>query len=179
VEFSSPRPIISVDVNPSDFTQFAATHFPELRLAQVTDVCAEATAFRIPTNCGARVLMLYDAHDDDLPGIKIFPHARDVWFPAMPGAVIAVHDCSVFPQPQTNLESFYHQAVYDADVTLVGFGEVPGLVQYLREQRLGLGLPGREMETLRVGGEGTSLVYFHLPPGDNRRTSTNRAQRLS
>lgn len=161
--FPSPTPIVSIDVNPSDFSQFAKTHFPELRLAPVRDVCTEATQFHIPANCGERVFLLYDAHDDDLPGIKIFPHARKAWFPTMPGALVAVHDCSVFPQPQSNLESRYHQAVYSDEITLVGFGEVPRLVRYVRDENLVLGLPGREMHALGIGGEGTSLIYFQLP----------------
>jgi hypothetical protein len=45
----------------------------------------------------------------------------------------------------------------------VGYGEVPGLVAFLRKNAIPLGLPGREMEALGIGGEGTSLVYFRLP----------------
>jgi hypothetical protein len=161
--FPLPPRIISIDINPGDFTRFAKTHFPHLRLAPVEDVCAEATEFRIPPSCAEPVFMLYDAHDEDVPGIKIFPFARQVWFPEMPGAVVAVHDCSVFPQPQEGLASYYHQAVFSPEVTLVGFGEVPGLVQYLQENELTLGLPGREMQALQIDGEGTSLIYFQLP----------------
>jgi len=157
-----PR-LMSIDVNPGNFTHFANSQFPQLQLAPVEDVCVEATQFRIPSNCGERIFMLYDAHDDDLPGVKIFPHARRTWFPEMSRAVVAVHDCSVSPQPQEGLASYYQQAVFSSEVTLVGFGEVPGLVEYLHEQKLTLGLPGRELQSLQVGGEGTSLIYFQLP----------------
>jgi hypothetical protein len=123
----------------------------------------EATQFSIPQNWEHPIFMLYDAHDDDLPGIKIFPHARSAWFPNMPGAVIAVHDCSVYSSLQTELPPTYHQAVYTPDVTIVGYGEVPGLVQFLHANKIPLGLPGKEMQQLGVGSEGTSLVYFQLP----------------
>jgi hypothetical protein len=156
-------PIFSLDVAPVDFKSFATTHFPDLRLAPVHDIAMEATRFRIPDKWEHPILMLYDAHDDDLPGIKIFPHARTVWFPAMPDAVIAVHDCSVYAEPQADLAEHYHQAEYAPGVTLIGYGEVPGLVAFLRDRGLLLGLPGREMEALGIGGEGTSLVYFRLP----------------
>jgi hypothetical protein len=156
-------PTFSIDVAPVDFRSFSRTHFRRLRLAPVHDIATEATRFRIPKEWQHPILMLYDAHDDDLPGIKIFPHAMSAWFPSMSGALIAVHDCSVYPAPQQGLADFYHQAVYAPEITLVGYGEVPGLVEFLREQALPLGLPGREMEALGIGGEGTSLVYFRLP----------------
>jgi hypothetical protein len=160
----SPHPsIFSLDVAPVDFPSLTQAHFPHLRLAPVHDVALEATRFRIPTTWEHPMFMLYDAHDDDLPGIKIFPHAKTAWFPAMPGAVIAVHDCSVYPEPQTELAQYYHQATYAPDITLVGYGEVPGLVEFLRQKGLLLGLPGKEMDALGIGGEGTSLVYFRLP----------------
>jgi len=153
----------SLDVAPVNFRSFRRTHFPNLPFAPVHDIATEATRFRIPAEWKHPILMLYDAHDDDLPGIKIFPHAQSAWFPAMPGAVVAVHDCSVYPAPQTGLADYYHQAVYAPGITLVGYGEVPGLVTFLQQQALALGLPGREMESLGIGGEGTSLVYFRLP----------------
>jgi hypothetical protein len=160
----SPRPpIFSLDVAPVDFQSLARTHFPDLRFAPVHDIATEATRFVIPHNWKHPIFMLYDAHDDDLPGIKIFSHARRSWFPAMPGAVIAVHDCSVYPEPQADLGQPYHQAVYAPDVTLAGYGEVPALVDFLHQKALSLGFPGREMEVLGIGGEGTSLVYFRLP----------------
>lgn len=81
----------------------------------------------------------------------------------MPGAVIAVHDCSVYPEPQADLGQPYHQAVYAPAVTLAGYGEVPALVDFLHQKALSLGFPGREMEVLGIGGKGTSLVYFRLP----------------
>src|SRR5262245_35009857 len=156
-------PTFSLDVAPVNFRSFRRTHFPDLPLAPVHDIAIEATRFRIPTKWEHPILMLYDAHDDDLPGIKIFAHAKNAWFPVMPDALIAVHDCSVYPAPQTGLADYYHQAEYASGITLVGYGEVPGLVTFLRERALPLGLPGREMEALGIGGEGTSLVYFRLP----------------
>ena len=160
----SPSPLIfSLDVAPINFRSLTTTHFPDLRFASVHDIALEATQFSIPHKWGQPIFMLYDAHDDDLPGIKIFPHASTTWFPAMPGAVIAVHDCSVYPEPQPDLPQPYHQAVYAPDVTIAGYGEVPGLVEFLHDKKLALGLPGREMELLGIGGEGTSLVYFRLP----------------
>jgi hypothetical protein len=160
---STRPPIFSLDVAPVDFQSLATTHFPELRFAPVHDITMEATRFSIPLKWDHPIFMLYDAHEDDLPGVKIFPHAKTGWFPAMPGAVIAVHDCSVYPELQADLPQPYHQAVYAPDVTLAGYGEVPGLVEFLHEKALPLGLPGREMELLGIGGEGTSLVYFRLP----------------
>src|SRR5262245_51325463 len=100
---STKPPIFSLDVAPVDFRSLARTHFPELRFAKVHDIPMEATRFSIPHKWDHPIFMLYDAHDDDLPGVKIFPHARATWFPAMPDAVIAVHDCSVYPEPQTDL----------------------------------------------------------------------------
>jgi hypothetical protein len=67
------------------------------------------------------------------------------------------------PEPQADLGQPYHQAVYAPDVTLAGYGEVPALVDFLHQKALSLGFPGREMEVLGIGGEGTSLVYFRLP----------------
>ena len=160
---STRPPIFSLDVAPVDFPSLTTRHFPDLRFAPVHDIAMEATQFSIPRKWDHPILMLYDAHDDDLPGIKIFPHARTAWFPAMPGALIAVHDCSVYPELQPNLPEPYRQAVYAPDVTLAGYGEVPGLVEFLHQKALPLGLPGREMESLGIGGEGTSLVYFRLP----------------
>lgn len=161
-QMSPSPPIFSLDVAPVSFRTLTKRHFPDLRFAPVHDITMEATRFRIPDQWTHPIFMLYDAHDDDLPGIKIFPHAARLWFPVLSGALVAVHDCSVYPEPQTDLAPHYHQAVYASDVTLVGYGEVPDLVAFLREQALPLGLPGREMETLQVGGEGTSLVYFQL-----------------
>ncbi|MCI0722810.1 MAG: hypothetical protein L0338_28145 [Acidobacteria bacterium] len=157
-----PR-ILSLDIAPVDFPSLVRTHFADFKFAPVQDIKMEATQFHIPPDWGKRVFMLYDAHDDDLPGLAIFPHARDSWFPAMPGAFIAVHDCSTYPRPQTGLAEHYHQAVYSPEITIVGYGEVPGLVAYLLEKDLGLGLPGKEMDALGIGGEGTSLIYFQLP----------------
>jgi hypothetical protein len=160
-----PRPpsIFSVDVAPADFGSLAAVNFPDLRFAPVEDIAMEATGFRIPETWEHPIFMLYDAHDHDIAGIEIFPHARDAWFPAMASAVVAVHDCSVYETIRPDLPAPYHQAVYAPDVTLAGYGEVPGLVTFLHDRSLALGLPGREMETLGVGGEGTSLIYFRLP----------------
>ena len=162
----SPSPsIFSLDLAPADFPSLTNGQFPYLQFAPVQDIAMEATRFSIPRSWEHPVFMLYDAHDDDLPGIKIFPHALSAWFPNMPGAVIAVHDCSVYPSLQSDLAPSYHQAVYAPDVTIVGYGEVPGLVQFLQETNIPLGLPEREMERLGIGGEGTSLVYFQLPEG--------------
>jgi hypothetical protein len=155
--------IFSLDVAPTNFRSFARAHFSGLRFAPVHDIAMEATRFRIPDKWERPILMLYDAHDDDLPGIKIFPYARTAWFPRMRGAVIAVHDCSVYPEPQADLAQHYHQAVFSPDVTIVGYGEVPELVAFLRQHSIPLGLPGREMQALGLGSEGTSLVYFRLP----------------
>ena len=135
----TPRPrIFSLDVAPSDFQFLTASHFPDLQLASVQDIAMEATRFRIPPTWEHPIFMLYDAHDDDLPGIKIFPHARTAWFPAMSGALIAVHDCSVYPKPQADLAEHYSQAVYSPGVTLIGYGEVPGLVGFLRDKAVPL-----------------------------------------
>jgi hypothetical protein len=158
-----PPALFSLDVAPVDFPSLAARHFSDLRLAPVHDIAMEASRFQVPRTWQHPIFMLYDAHDDDLPGIEIFGHARTSWFTAMPGAVVAVHDCSVYAEPHPNLPRPYHQAVYAPDVTLAGYGEVPGLVGYLHDNALALGLPGREMDQLGVGGEGTSLVYFRLP----------------
>src|SRR5437667_437757 len=116
--------------------------------------------YNIRPEWGGRVLMLYDAHDDDLLGVKIFPYACEKWFPELPGAVVAVHDCAIFTQPQTSLASYYYQAAYSPEINIVGFGEVPALVEYLKEKNLVLGLPGEEMRRLGIQGEGTSLIYF-------------------
>ncbi len=161
-QLSPPPTILSIDIAPVPFDSFARTHFPDLQFGPVHDIAIEATQFQIPEGCAPPVFMLYDAHDDDLPGIKIFPHARRAWFPTLRGAVVAVHDCSVYPEPQIGLDS-YCQAVYRPGVTLVGYGEVPQLVEYLQEKAIPLELPGAEMQVLGIGGEGTSLVYFQLP----------------
>ena len=155
--------IVSVDIAPVDFPTFVHQHFSDLALAPVKDVAMDATKFEIPPEWEGQVLMLYDAHDDDLPGVKIFPHAHEKWFPQLPGAIVAVHDCSVFSQPQSALASYYSQAAYSPEINIVGFGEVPALVEYLKRQNLTLGLPGRELEKLGIRGEGTSLIYFRLP----------------
>jgi hypothetical protein len=69
----SPRPtIFSLDVAPVDFKSLTKTHFPDLRLAPVHDVAMEATRFSIPQKWEHPIFMLYDAHNDDLPGIKSF-----------------------------------------------------------------------------------------------------------
>jgi hypothetical protein len=110
----TPSPsVFSLDIAPADFQSLTRAHFPKLRFAPVQDIAMEATRFFIPDHWERPIFMLYDAHDDDLPGIKIFPHAKRAWFPQMSGAVIAVHDCSVYPEPQADLAQHYHQAVYE------------------------------------------------------------------
>jgi hypothetical protein len=146
-----------------DFQSLTKTHFPDDRFAPVHDIAMEATRFIIPHNWEHPIFMLYDAHDNDLPGIKNLSPRDKLMVSCDARCSHRGARLQRISGTASELAPPYHQAVYAPDVTLAGYGEVPAFGRFSPSEDVDSGFPGREMEVLGIGGEGTSLVYFRLP----------------
>jgi hypothetical protein len=161
---SSKCKIYSLDISPISFQEFRTQHFSDLKFGPVTDIQENAVNFLIPAKWKRPLFILYDAHDDDIPGSIISSHAIDHWFPHLSGQVVAVHDCSVFSADYA--ESFanhYTDAVHFSGRRVVGFREVTPLVRWMNDRRVDLHRPGDELKELGFEGHDSSLIYFLVP----------------
>ena len=156
--------IFSVDISPIPFKAFVDQHFPGIRFGPVTDIQQNAVNFLIPGRWKFPLLMLYDAHDDDVPNSIISSHAIAHWLPRLSGQVVAMHDCSVFPANYTgSFASSYTEAVHFSGRKVVGFAETAPLVAWMNERQVDFCRPGDELQELGFEGHDSSLIYFTVP----------------
>ena len=156
--------IYSLDICPTPFKGFADQYFPALKFGPVTDIQQNAVEFLIPGAWKFPLLMLYDAHDDDLPNSVISSHAITRWLPRLSGQVVAIHDCSVFPADYAGtFASSYTEAVHFSGRKVVGFAETAPLISWMNERRVDFCRPGDELQELGFDGHDSSLIYFRVP----------------
>lgn len=156
--------IYSLDICPTPFKAFADQHFPAVKFGPVTDIQQNAVEFLIPDAWKFPLLMLYDAHDDDVPNSVISSHAIAHWLPRLSGQVVAMHDCSVFPANYTgSFASSYTEAVHFSGRKVVGFAETAPLVAWMNERHVNFCRPGDELQELGFEGHDSSLIYFTVP----------------
>lgn len=156
----------SLDIAPSDFAFLTRTHFPQLRFGPVVDTAADASAFALPDAWPRPILMLYDAHDGDLPGKIISRHAIEAWFPKLAGQTVAVHDCSVrqrddgiaYPPPHV-------KAIHWSGKAIIGYAEAAPLVAWMNQEHVDFWRPGDALETLGLSGADSSLIALTVPAG--------------
>jgi len=159
--------ILSIDINPGCFSAFASKYFPELAFAPVNDVqmnIAELAHDNPIRVLPGPILVLLDAHDDDIPGVKVFDTIRDHVFPLPVQQLIAVHDCTVLPSDaNVNLPPRHVRVQHISGRTVVGYGEVVPLVNWMNENLVDFCRPGDELSRLGFRADNSSLIYFFLP----------------
>jgi len=159
--------VLSIDINPGCFHAFACKHFSEFEFAPVNDMQMNIAdlAYNNPIRSLPRpIFLLLDAHDDDIPGVKVFDNVRDHAFPILSKQLVAVHDCSVFPSdadpavPRTHVKMRHFSGRI-----LVGYGEVIPLVEWMNRMQVDFHRPGDELLSLGFPGNDSSLIYFSIP----------------
>lgn len=154
----------SLDISPVPFEAFKNQHFPDLKFGPVTDIRQNAVTFSIPAEWKYPLLMLYDAHDGDIPDGIISSHAIAHWFPRLSGQFVAMHDCSIFPANYTgSFASHYTEAVHFSGRKVVGFAETAPLVAWMNQRKVDFFRPGDELQALGFEGHDSSLIYFRAP----------------
>lgn len=154
----------SIDIAPADFSYLSRTYFGELRFGPVLDNAVDASTFEIPATWPRPILMLYDAHDGDIPGVVISRHAIANWFPKLASQTIAVHDCSVFTGDDGTVYPPPHvKAIHWSGRAIVGYAEVPPLVDWMNRERVDFWRPGDALESFGLPGHDSSLIAFTAP----------------
>lgn len=160
----NPCKIYGIDIAPVDFIHLTNRFFKEFKFNQVTDIKMNLADFDIPADWERPMLMLYDAHDNDIPGVVISEHAITHWFPKLAGQVIMVHDCSVFAADlQLNLDGDHVSALHFSDRKVVGFREVKTIVKWMNDSMVDFYRPNDELRDLGFEGLDSSLIYFIAP----------------
>ena len=158
--------IYGINIAPSDFKNLTKAYFPEYKFGQVVDITMDLADFDVPDEWERPILMLYDAHDDDIPGVVISEHAVRNWFPKLRGQVIMVHDCSVYPADlQLEIPSTHTSVVHFSGRRVIGFHEVDTLVAWLNDMIINFYRPGDELVAMGFEELSSSLIYFTLPKG--------------
>lgn len=156
--------IYGVDISPGDFGKMTRTHFPDFRFGRVIDLTMNLANFDIPAHWELPILMLYDAHDNDIPGVVISSRAIKNWFPRLQGQVVMVHECSVYPGDlDLQLDAEHVSASHFSGRQVAGFFEVAPIVQWMNDQRVPLQRPADELVDLGFDRLDSSLIYFTIP----------------
>lgn len=163
-QLTTPCTIYGIDIAPADFGKLTRTYFPEFRFGLVNDLTLNLTNFDIPAYWDRPILMLYDAHDNDIPDGIISRHAIANWFPKLQGHVVMVHDCSVYPADTLlQLDAEHVSARHFSGRQVAGFFEVTPIVQWMNENRIPLNCPADELVDLGFERLDSSLIYFTVP----------------
>ena len=159
--------VLSIDINPGCFHAFARKHFSEFEFAPVNDLQMNIAdlAYNSPIRSLPRpIFLLLDAHDDDIPGVKVFDNVRDHLFPILNKQLVAVHDCSVFPSDaDPTVPGTHVKTRHFSGRVLVGYREVVPLVEWMNRTQVDFYRPGDELLSLGFPGDDSSLIYFSIP----------------
>ncbi len=173
-QLTTPSTIYGIDISPGDFGKLTRTYFPDFRFGRVNDLSLNLADFDIPADWDRPLLMLYDAHDNDIPGVVISSHAIAHWFPKLQGQVVMVHDCSVYPADQVlHLDGEHVSARHFSGRQVAGFFEVEPIVQWMNANSVPLNCPGDELVDLGFERLDSSLIYFSVPQGPSAQTITD------
>jgi hypothetical protein len=153
-----------IDFSPVNFDELVSKAFPGMIHAPVIDHAMNAVDFFIPKNWERPIFTLYDAHDNDLPGIKIFPHAKEKWFPELKGSIVAFHDCTVTHHLLTfPLGSDHYSSKHFSGRYISGYGESISLTEWLNKNNFDFYRPGDDLEKLGFPGDQTSIICVEIP----------------
>jgi hypothetical protein len=157
-------PVYSIDISPVDFDALMKTNFPGLSYSPVRSIATNAVDFKIPKEWKGPIFTLYDAHDDDLPGVKIFEYALKEWFSRLRGSVVAFHDCSVSDHLiEYPASSTHHSARHFSGRYINGYGEVIPMVEWMNKNEIDFYRPGDDLKALGFGGHDSSLICVGIP----------------
>ncbi len=153
-----------LDISPVDFKGLVEKAFPNLKFSPVIDHACNAVDFMIPKDWKRPIFTLYDAHDGDLPGIKIFPHALKNWFPELRNSIIAFHDCTITDHPIVySSEDDHHCSKHFKGRYISGFEESVPLTKWLNENEIDFYRPGDDLMKLGFQGKFSSLICVEVP----------------
>jgi hypothetical protein len=156
--------VYGIDISPINFEELVKKTLPDLKHAPVIDYKMNAVDFLIPKEWERPIFMLYDAHDDDIPGIKIFPYAQEKWFPELKGNIIAFHDCSVTNyQFEYPAGSDHHSSKHFNGQYISGFGESVLLTEWMNKNKIDFYRPGDDLKKLGFFGDDSSLICLEIP----------------
>jgi hypothetical protein len=155
--------IHGVDLSPTNFKALMNKNFPCIKCAPVIDHALNALDFEIPEDWKRPIFTLYDAHDNDIPGVKIFPHAEEKWFPKLKGSIIAMHDCSIGDSKVNYpLDGDHFSCRHFSGRYVSGFFEVIALTEWMNENSINFYRPGDDMKRLGFDGHNSSLICFEV-----------------
>lgn len=152
--------VYGVDISPVNFPSLMEKHFPEVKYTRPIDFSINAVDFEIDPSWKKPILFFYDAHDDDIPGVKIFPYAQEHWFPHLENQILVIHDCSVSDDPC--VDSDHYAAQHFSGKYIKGFKEVIPMTEWLNSLRLPFYRPNDELNMLGLAERDTSLIYVLL-----------------
>ncbi len=163
----SPCTVFGVDIQPVNFNELIHNHFREFKFGKVENIITDLTKFFIPETWERPLLMLYDAHDFDLPGSIISTHALHNWFPDLASQVVMIHDFSVVSADREyTLDSEHISADHHSGIRIVGYHEVNPLIQWMNKKKIPLDDPLSDLYDLGFNDLSSSLLCFNVP-GDS------------
>jgi hypothetical protein len=149
--------LFGIDINPVDFPSLMKRHFSHISYTAPQDIKVDASTFLLDDLLKPPVLLFYDAHDGDLPGVNISNHAIHNWFPKLKGQLIAFHDFSVAVDPQ--VDSSHVASQHFSGRYLKGYAEVISLTEWMNSQHIQFFRPAEELAQLGLIDTGSSLIY--------------------
>jgi hypothetical protein len=155
--------LYGIDFSPVNFDELVNKSFPGMIHAPVIDHTMNAVDFFVPKTWERPIFTLYDAHDDDLPGIKIFPHAEKMWFPELKNSIVAFHDCTItdqliiYPSESDHYSSKHFNGRY-----ISGYGESVSLTKWMNKSKIDFYRPGDDLTKLGFTGNQSSLICVEI-----------------